>query len=236
MLEPDLKALVVVDMQRCALPPAPFAVPDLERVVRSARTAIDACRAAGVAVIFTRHRQLPTFLGLGSRSGVDAVRESPEMGELIDGLGHRSDVDQCLFKQRWSAFAYTDLDLRLSVLPGTRLAVAGIVTDACVQQTAYDAFDRQLRVVLVEDAIGACTDGEHMAGMLSMANWLYECSIIGAERFAAWLAGDAYAGWTWTGAHEFPYTTRSLEVEYRRLAEGAGSARAAHPSRASASA
>jgi hypothetical protein len=33
---PDLKALVLIDMQRCSLPEAPFGVPRMHEVVRSA--------------------------------------------------------------------------------------------------------------------------------------------------------------------------------------------------------
>lgn len=220
---PDLKALLLIDMQACALPPNEFAVPNMEAVVAGANRAIHACRAAGVPVIFTRHHQLPTFLGLGSSSGVDGVRESLGMGELCPGLDYDAVHDHVIFKQRWSAFVATDLDLRLSVLPGTQLALGGIVTDGCVQQTAYDAFDRQLRVVLVEDAIGACTEGEHKAGMLSMANWLYECHVVGSEAFADWIGGGQYRGWSWTYAHEFPYTSNSLANDYERLVQQAKS-------------
>jgi nicotinamidase-related amidase len=228
----DLKALLVIDMQADALPPNEFAVVGMDAVVDGANRSIEACREVGVPLIFTRHHQLQTFLGLGSWSGIDAVRESEGRGELCPGLDFDAASDQVLFKQRWSAFAYTDLDLRLALLPGSQIALCGVVTDGCVQETAYDAFDRELRVILIGDAIGANTEGEHKAGMLGMANWLYGCRITDSHSFAKWLTGAPYEGWAWTQAHEFPYTTDSFASEYERLIQKASSA----GSRAAASA
>jgi nicotinamidase-related amidase len=220
--EPDLKALLIIDMQADALPPSQPAVPDMDAVVEGANRAVTACRNAGVPVIFTRYHQRRTFLGLSSSSAMGATPDSEDRGELCPLLDYDPARDQMLLKQRWSAFAYTDLDLRLSVLPGSQIALAGVVTDASVLETAYDAFDRQLRVVLIEDAIGACTEGAHKSAMLGMADWLYECRITVSDAFANWLDGAPYEGWTWTYAHEFPYTSDSLATEYDRLARQAG--------------
>jgi hypothetical protein len=97
------------------------------------------------------------------------------------------------------------------------VAVAGTVTDGCVLTTAYDAFFRQLPVVLIEDAIGACGDGPHMSAILSMANWLYGSRIMSASALAGWLSGGQFEGWKWTRGNEFPYTVDSLRSDYERL-------------------
>ena len=213
---PDLRAFLLIDMQKCALPDAPLGVPNMVDATQSANLAIAACREASVPLIFTRHRQSKHFIGLGGRSIADEFRARGGL-DLVAELDYRPELDQCFDKQHWSAFRNTDLEDRLSVLPGTQVAIAGTVTDGCVQQTAYDAFVRQLRVIFIEDAIGAVTDAQHMSAMLSMANWLYECRVISAAGFARWMRGAPFDGWIWSRTYEFPYTMKTLESEYVRL-------------------
>lgn len=137
--------------------------------------------------------------------------------ELVPEIDFQADVDQCFDKQHWSAFRNTDLEDRLSVLPGTRIDLAGTVTDGCVLATAYDAFVRQLPVVFIYDAIGGCGDAQHMSAMLTMANWVFESRVAAAKDFGHWLAGSPFVGWTWSRGYEFPYTLATLKSEYRRL-------------------
>lgn len=217
---PDLKALLVVDMQVAARPEAPFGVPNLAEVVKNANRAIAACRAASVPIIFTRHRQLDTFIGLGGSTAGDEFRLRGGV-DLVPDLDYRSGEDQCLDKQHWTAFRSTDLDDRLSMLPGSAIAIAGTLTDGCIQATAFDAFYRRLRVVLIEDAIGACSFGSHQSAMLVMANWVYESKVIGADAFARWLQGAPYERWAWTRPNEFPFEPESLRATYTRLVEAA---------------
>jgi nicotinamidase-related amidase len=213
---PDLKAFVLVDMQCCSLPHAPYGVPNMHDVVKCANVAIAACRVAGIPLIFTRHRQQRSFIMLGGTSVADEFRTKGGV-ELVPEVDYRPDEDQCFDKQHWSAFRNSDLEDRLTVLPGTQLAIAGTVTDACVQQTAYGAFERQLRVIFIHDAIGACSDVQHMSAMLSMANWVYESRVIGAGGFARWLAGEPFEGWIWSKGYGIPYTLDTLRSDYARL-------------------
>jgi nicotinamidase-related amidase len=67
----------------------------------------------------------------------------------LDGL---LEPDVCIVKTRDSAFHGTDLEDRLRERDVDRLVLAGVSTESCIAATATDAYARDLRVVLVEDA------------------------------------------------------------------------------------
>ena len=57
-------------------------------------------------------------------------------------------------KNRYSAFAGTDLDQRLRSAKVTRVAICGFMTNFCCESTARDAHDRDYFVDFVLDATG----------------------------------------------------------------------------------
>ncbi len=60
--------------------------------------------------------------------------------------------DQVVVKTRDSAFFATHLETWLANRDVDRLVLAGVSTESCIAATAIDAYARDLRVVLVEDA------------------------------------------------------------------------------------
>jgi nicotinamidase-related amidase len=81
-------------------------------------------------------------------------------------------------KKRYSAFFATDLDFVLRRRGATTLILAGINTTTCVLCTAFEATNRDYRVVIAADAVDSM-DGEEM------------------HRFALRLM-DAAVGWVWS--------------------------------------
>ena len=67
----------------------------------------------------------------------------------LDGLRKPGHV---VVKTRDSAFSGTDLLAWLFDRDVDRLVLAGVSTESCIAATAVDAYARDLRVVLVEDA------------------------------------------------------------------------------------
>jgi nicotinamidase-related amidase len=67
----------------------------------------------------------------------------------LDGL---LEPDHLVVKTRDSAFFGTDLGAWLAEREVDRLVLAGVSTESCIAATAIDAYARDLRVVLVEDA------------------------------------------------------------------------------------
>jgi nicotinamidase-related amidase len=81
-------------------------------------------------------------------------------------------------KKRYSAFFATDLDFLLRRRGATTLILAGINTTTCILCTAFEATNRDYRVVIASDAVDSM-DGEEM------------------HRFALRLMGAA-VGWVWS--------------------------------------
>jgi len=63
-------------------------------------------------------------------------------------------------QRRLSAFYGTDLDVILRALDVVMLLLIGVNTNTCVQCTAFDAFNRDLGVVVLAD----CVDRDSMYG------------------------------------------------------------------------
>ncbi len=81
-------------------------------------------------------------------------------------------------KKRYSAFFATDLEFLLRRLGAATVILAGINTTTCILCTAFEATNRDFRVVIASDAVDSM-DGEEM------------------HRFALRLMGAA-VGWVWS--------------------------------------
>ncbi|UQS84770.1 cysteine hydrolase family protein [Apilactobacillus apisilvae] len=67
-------------------------------------------------------------------------------------------------KTRYSAFAGTDLDLRLRERHIDTLHLVGVCTDICVLHTAIDAYNLNYKIVVHESGVAGLTDeGQHFA-------------------------------------------------------------------------
>lgn len=68
--------------------------------------------------------------------------------------------DKTIIKKRYSAFFRSELDTYLVERGIEKLAICGINTHACIRMSAIDAYQRDLRVLLIEDAVDSYDD-EH---------------------------------------------------------------------------
>ena len=170
----DGYALLVVDMQNG------FCHPDgsFPRIGRGLEGAMDAVRAAAVAVgqarraeipvVFTRHVYRPGR----PDEGVALIGNSPELAE-VDGLAASTwDAAVCdelgcglgdlvVDKVRFDAFQWTSLEPLLRGLGVTKLMICGVVTNICVESTARSAFMRDFPITLLEDCCAAKTRRLH---------------------------------------------------------------------------
>ena len=215
-------AVIVVDLQQENMARGYWPVHDYPGVLARAGTAIQACRGAGLPIIYTRHWMHPFGWDamaheevatdgrpMQSVAGTPAAEISPEVapgsGELI--------ID----KQRFTAFYGTKLDLVLRRMDIRHLIIFGVWTEACLETTVYDAVWRDFRVTLVHDACGSSTDTVHKAAVLNMGNWLYGGTIIRAGELARALAGKTYQAWKFRGPNRLAYTLDTLESLYASL-------------------
>ncbi|MGX6428467.1 cysteine hydrolase family protein [Levilactobacillus yonginensis] len=84
-------------------------------------------------------------------------------GEVNDWYRqHRADDNVWLFdKTRYSAFAGTDLDLRLRERRVDTLHLTGVCTDICVLHTAVDAYNLGYHLVIHRDAVASFNQAGH---------------------------------------------------------------------------
>jgi len=218
----DRTAVLAVDLQGENSAGSVWQVEEYETVLANAAKTLDAARAAGIPVIYSRHVLDP--------DGHDAQRyeaRDPE-GRPLASRSDRPDVairdevrpepgDIVIDKQRFSAFYGTKLDLLLRQFDAEHLIVLGCWTEACLETTVWDAIWRDFRITLVRDACGSFNRFAHQVAMLDMANWLYGGQIGDADEVVKGLSGEPFRAWRFQEPHSLHYTADTVERLYNQL-------------------
>ena len=185
-MDPQSTALVVVDMVRSHLDmdigPLPLAPEDAERVLKNvAQTAIPVFHKHGRPIVFIQtfnridHERDRTFAmanpfwshqmeksrvpGLGRKRTSKAVEGSPVI-ELMPPLCAEPQ-DYIVVKRRYSPFLNTDMESIIRVLGLKSLVIVGINTNNCVLCTCFEAFNRDLQVIVAEDCCASMNGSEY---------------------------------------------------------------------------
>ncbi|WP_042455850.1 cysteine hydrolase family protein [Neobacillus dielmonensis] len=66
-----------------------------------------------------------------------------------------------LDKTRYSAFAGTDLEIKLRERGITEVHLVGVCTDICVLHTAVDAYNKGFKIVIYKDAVASFNQAGH---------------------------------------------------------------------------
>lgn len=136
----DRTALVVVDMQR-AIFDGPSASHDHDLVLTRIHALIAAARAAGAPVVFVQHCSPPGTPCEKGAPGWELVESlTPDAGDLL------------VQKSRPSIFQGTGLQEQLHSAGVSRLVIAGMKTEYCIDTSCRAASDLGFRVVLAADA------------------------------------------------------------------------------------
>ena len=215
-------AVVAVDLQRdCIEADGAWPIHNKSELLTNARIALEACREAGLPIVYTQHWLDPR--------GIDALRHEPTVdGRPMHGLAGSpaaeihpdlapSAQDILVKKQRWSGFYGTNLDLILNRMNVDHLILFGVWTEACFETTVWDAIWRDYRITIVKDACGSATDLMHMTSILDLANWLYAGSILGAADLANALRGQPHRVWRFERPAAFAYTLDNVRELYESL-------------------
>ena len=153
-------ALVLIDLQR-GITGRQVAPHPADVVVKNASRLVEAFRASGLPIVFVR---VSPSAQTRLRPLVDNPPNMPApprgWDELDPALGARAD-DVVVTKQNWGAFYGTDLDLQLRRRDVTRIAICGISTNIGVESTARDAYERNYKLLFIEDAMAAMSAQEH---------------------------------------------------------------------------
>lgn len=181
-LSPELasSALVLIDVQNDFLDGGASPVPGTSAVLPALERLVDAYRRAGLLIVHVIRLYEP------GGSDVDAVRRARiEEGEnivapgtagadipsallprgshldpdllLAGGAQEVGDREIVLYKPRWSAFHRTRLEEILREAGASTVVVAGCNLPNCPRATLFDATERDLRAVLVGDAVSRTT-------------------------------------------------------------------------------
>jgi ureidoacrylate peracid hydrolase len=170
-LVPGRTVHVVIDDQNDFLhPDGWYATHDMDishmrRVIGPTRQLNEACRRAGVPIVWTRH---------GVRGVADGGPFMAKRPILRDG-GCRVDTwgyevlaeleprpeDWLVHKTRLSAFFQTNLESILRALGAETVILTGVLTNQCVGATCKDALFRDFRPIVVEEATGTATPHLH---------------------------------------------------------------------------
>ncbi|HKU67364.1 MAG TPA: isochorismatase family protein [Candidatus Baltobacteraceae bacterium] len=153
-------ALVVIDLQRGIVGRnvGPHNAGD---VVANAARLVQAFRSAQLPIVFVRVSATPeTALKPLVDNPPPAPPQQPGWDEPVPELGVRAD-DIVVTKRNWGAFYGTDLDLQLRRRDVARIAICGIATIFGVESTARDAFERNYKLLFVEDAMASMNAQDH---------------------------------------------------------------------------
>jgi ureidoacrylate peracid hydrolase len=181
-LRPGKTALIVVDVQNdfChnqgVFGKGNFNLSHVEKAVNNLLSFINQCRQYNLPIIFVRTvhsswtdseswigrlegaaREMP--ICRPESWGVEFYKVKPRTGDFI------------VTKHRFSGFVGTDLDLVLRSKGIETLLMTGVATNVCVETTARDGFNRDYRIILVEDCCAAFSEEEHASTITNMSKY-----------------------------------------------------------------
>lgn len=166
-------ALLVIDMQKDFVEEGAIMEVRMARErVPVMRRVIEACRAAEIPVIYTRHvlsdrfevspletAYQPKLKARGMREGSEGVEIVPDLAPLPS--------ETVIGKHRYDAFYGTSLETVLRNIRGAgqvdTVIIIGTVTNICCESTARSAFMRDFKVVFLSDGNGGLDEGSHNA-------------------------------------------------------------------------
>lgn len=176
-MEIDKTAVIVVDMQNDFVrEEAPMSLPSCREAIPNAKRIIDACRKAGMPIIYLKYIAGPkeTLIWTWSpklfpdvkccwknhkRYYPDIDREA-EVSDIIDEI-YPEQGDVIVEKYGYNGFYNSNLEnvLRANQIEFT--VIFGALTPICVDDTISGAFERQFKVLAISDATGTFEEEYH---------------------------------------------------------------------------
>jgi ureidoacrylate peracid hydrolase len=202
VLDPARTALLVIDMQNAfvhdegTLGVSGVHVKPAQDTVEPHRRLVEACKAAGMPVIWTLQVHLPQDASRARKRLASHTAKRKRVSclagtwdaELVDELKPLAD-DPALqvVKHRFGAFYETRLDALLGMLGVEALLVTGVTANACVETTLREAYLRDYDVAAVTDCIAAVRPEWEPTAQAVWAHYLGELTTSG--EVIAWLEG-----------------------------------------------
>lgn len=138
-----------------------------KRIIPNIKLLLDSARKNEIPIFFCNDEHLPIDTYEMKLWGPHAMKET-EGAKVIDELKpHKSDY--VIPKRTYSAFDGTGLDKALKGIYNGKGAdtviITGLHTNICDRHTAYDAFVRDLDIIVPEDGVDAFTENDHVTGL-----------------------------------------------------------------------
>lgn len=163
-------ALLVIDMQNDFIgTDAPCACPGAEEIIPRISSLIEACRAAGIPVIYT--------MEVHRHSGIDSGHErrnhcfSGTRGAAICESLRPGGDEPVVLKTRYDAFMDTDLCHVLhgyNVRANDTLIICGLATNICIHYTSAGAFQRDYHIRVVGDCCAGYSPELHEGALANI--------------------------------------------------------------------
>lgn len=164
-------ALLVIDIQHDFIDDgAPVHCVGGKAMLPRVKTLIEACRNAGIPVIYTKEVHRPSGIDMGRELdgnepdhcliGTPGVEIMAEIAPLPE--------DIVVTKPRYNAFLGTDLQFILNglgIMPNDTLIICGDATNVCVHYTSAEAHQRDYRIRVVEDCCAGSSWEAHEAAL-----------------------------------------------------------------------
>jgi nicotinamidase-related amidase len=186
-LDPRVSAVVCIDMHEGHLsdsPDCPCPAPRGRKLVEPINKFHDAARSNGVRIIHIRSglrisgaddvNGIPSAWRLGFGEYVGGIKNADQHAiegtywtKLATRVGPEDEMVST--KKRLSAFYPTDLDFLLRQMGVTTIVLVGIMTDCCILCTAFDASNRNYRVITVRDLVAGTNDELESAALKIMS-------------------------------------------------------------------
>ena len=162
-LDPRTTAIVVIDLQKgiTQYPTVPFTA---QTVIANAAQILAAARRAGAQPILVH-----VSLSVDGRDRLQSISDQPmratltpppDWADFVPELD-RQPSDLEIVKRQWGAFYGTDLDMQLRHRGLSTIVLCGIATEAGVESTARDAYERGYHLVFASDAMAGIHAESH---------------------------------------------------------------------------
>jgi nicotinamidase-related amidase len=161
---------------------------DLDRVVESCRSLIDAAHAKKIPVIFTttgyeKHlKDAGVWIKKVPSSGL--LQLNSKWVEIDPRLG-KTDDDILIVKKYPSGFFGTHLDTTLHGMGIDTLIVTGCTTSGCVRATCIDTVQYGYYGIVPEECVGDRAEAPHLANLFDIGQKY--CDVTRLQEVLAWI-------------------------------------------------
>jgi nicotinamidase-related amidase len=179
-LDPQATAVVAVHMQGDIIAPdgalgSIFATQVAEAdTIAQVKRLLDAARAAGAAVVYTRVAWAPDYADMNPNSPMLAMtvqagslKEGTPLAEIVDDLKPEGN-DIVITHKRIGGFSASNLDAELNSRGIDTVVFCGVATNVSLEGTARQASDLGYRTLIVSDACAAATREAHEASLATL--------------------------------------------------------------------